>query len=299
MYYYTAYNLHIQSEICLPELEHGPPGSDVVIRRGLVRQIDSMSSSAPHWSWADEEKVVLYWAQIGTFLIRNGNEIVIDADLSANPERVRLFLLGAAIGTLLQQRGLVVLHASAAALNDGAVVFLGGKGWGKSTMAALLHTMGYDLVADDVIALDLAQDQPAVLPSFPQIKLWPDVLALIGQTAESLPRLHPEFDKRDYRPREGFSANPIFLRRLYILGLHSKPAIEPINGTQALLGLLPHWYCARFGPQVLRNLGFDTQFLQCTNLVKQAPIYQLKRPRSLDALFKVGQLVREHDSLSA
>jgi hypothetical protein len=77
--------------------------------------------------------------------------------------------------------------------------------------------------------------------------------------------------------------------------MHSKPTIEPIGGTQALLALLPHWYCARFGPQVLQNLGFDTQFLQCVNLVKHVPIYHLKRPRSLDALFEVGQLVREHN----
>jgi hypothetical protein len=63
------------------------------------------------------------------------------------------------------------------------------------------------------------------------------------------------------------------------------------------LELLPHWYCARFDSQVLQNLGLGTQFLQCANLVKQVPLYRLKRPRALDRLDEVGQFVREHDNL--
>lgn len=298
MYSYSAYNLRIRSEICLPELEDGATGPDVVIRCGQVRRKGAVGSDASHWSWSGDKEVILYWADIGTFLIRNGNEIIVDADLSASPERVRLFLLGAAMGTLLQQRRLTVLHGSAAAINGGAIVFLGGKGWGKSTMAAILHGMGYDLLADDVIAVDLAQGVPTVLPSFPQLKLWPDVLAFIGQNARGLPRLHPDFDKRDYRPGNGLATEPVFLKRIYLLGKHTKPIIEPIGGTQALWQLLPHWYCARFGPQVLGNLGLDTQFLQCVDLVQQVPIFHLKRPRALDGLSEVGQLVHEHDDLT-
>jgi hypothetical protein len=85
---------------------------------------------------------------------------------------LRLYLLGPALGVLLQQRGLLVLHASAVAIGERVVAFVGESGWGKSTTAAALERRGHTVVADDVCALHLrGSEDPLVFPAIPRLKL--------------------------------------------------------------------------------------------------------------------------------
>ena len=293
-YHYVAYGLGIQSELWLPELEQDPEAVEINIRLGRIKQTPLEADPAPYWSWADDEKVILHWDEVGTFLIRAGSEIIVQPDPAAPEARVRLFLLGAAFGVLLHQRGLIVLHSSAVALHDSAVAFIGGKGWGKSTMAGMLHASGHRFIADDVLAIELKPSGPVVRSGFPQLKLWPDAVTSLGQVAETAPQLYPQFEKRNYRVRSGFSNASTSLCHLYFLGLGSKPTIELVPANQAVLELLPHWYCARFSVQVRQHFGSATRFLQCANLAQVAPIYRLKRPRSLSILPELAQLIEEH-----
>jgi serine kinase of HPr protein (carbohydrate metabolism regulator) len=66
---------------------------------------------------------------------------------------------------LLQQRGRLVLHASAVTVDLGVVAFMGGPGWGKSTMAAAMYARGHSIVADDVTAVRADKAHPVVHPS--------------------------------------------------------------------------------------------------------------------------------------
>jgi hypothetical protein len=114
---------------------------------------------------------------IGTFLVRDGREILVDPDPDAGDALLQLALLGPVLAALLQQRGDLVLHASAVEIDGAAVGFLGGRGAGKSTMAAALLRRGYPLLTDDILAVSLEDGSPRVLPGFPQLKLWPDAVA--------------------------------------------------------------------------------------------------------------------------
>ena len=153
-------------------------------------------------------------AQVGAFLVRGGKEIIVDAISGVEESLIRLPLLGMVLAAVLQQRGLLVLHASAVAFNGDAVAFLGGSGWGKSTLAATLYARGHPLVADDLVAVDVGgRENPIVLPGFPQLKLLPEAAAAsLGDDAELLPRLASGFDKRSHRAANEFSITT-FTRR--------------------------------------------------------------------------------------
>jgi hypothetical protein len=119
-------------------------------------------------------------AGIGRFLMRQGREIVFDPDPSCEPRTVGLYLRGTCFAILLQQRGNLVLHASAIAAGGRAVLFCGPSGAGKSTMAALLCRHGYPLLNDDVCSLaPVAGDTYEVQPDGCMLKLRAESLDLI------------------------------------------------------------------------------------------------------------------------
>jgi hypothetical protein len=291
---YIAFGLGIDSELSLPELILGHAKTDVTIRRDSLDRLLQDKNGALNGVWVNDEEVVLHWSQMATFLIRGGNEIFVDAAPTVPVERVRLCLLGAAMGVLLCQRGLTVFHASAVSLNGKAVAFVGEKGWGKSTLCLALHAAGHTMIADDVLAVNRTQDGPMALPGFPQMKLWPDSVVSVGQEPATVPRLDPLWEKRDYRVTQRFSADPVRLHAVYVLGQGAEPSIESIEGSQAIFELLQHWYCTRFGTEVLQAMGYATHFRECTNLAKSVPIYRLRKPRCLSTLAEVVQLLETH-----
>src|SRR6185436_17962029 len=64
---------------------------------------------------------------------------------------VGFHLVRSVTGAVLQQRGLLPLHASALLLGAGAIALLGPSRAGKSTLAAALARRGHPVLADDVV----------------------------------------------------------------------------------------------------------------------------------------------------
>ena len=118
-----------------------------------------------------------------------------DAGDGVSEEVLRLSILGPAMALVLHQRGTFVLHASCVAIAGRAVAFLGQHAAGKSTIAALLHARGHELVSDDVAAVEFAGEEVWAIPSFPQTKLWSDAARALGMSPETMPQLHPEHEK--------------------------------------------------------------------------------------------------------
>lgn len=301
-YSYQAYGLSIQATLPLPELVAGKEASvadkrdaDIVVRFGKVEGSLAEANDAYRHIHATPEGIYLSWRGVGAFLVRDGREIIVDPAQGVEERVLRLFILGTTLAMLLHQRGeLVVLHASVVAISGQAVAFVGVKHAGKSTMAAALYAQGHDLVADDILAIDMSQDCPMALPGFPHLKIWPDSVASLGYVPETLPRLRPELEKRGHRVTGGFSREPVPLRCIHVLGLGLDPEIEPLRPQEALLELMPHWYGARFGTELLQAFDLSTHFLQCANLANKVPVCRLKRPPSLSALPDVIRLVEEH-----
>jgi hypothetical protein len=234
----------------------------------------------------------LFWEGVGSFLVRNGNEIVVEPAATVTEQVLRLFLLGPALGVLVQQRGLLALHASAVVVGAGVVAFLGDSGWGKSTTAAALHARGHQVVADDVVALDI--DTPGrlmALPAFPRLKLGVAPAAALGYDVEMLTVFHPQDKRREYRVTKGFQEKPLPLERIYILADSEREEIEQLRPKEAFVELVRHSYAI----QMLRSVGGSSaHFRQCVRVAESTPIYCLKRPRDLTALPGLARMVEEH-----
>ena len=296
MYRYTAYGLNISSELALPELPSIADGeADLVIRRGKV----DVALPDPFEAWShfylDGDTSYLCWRIVGKFAIRAG-EIIIDAFADVEERIIRLPLLSPVLATVVHQRQFLILHGNAVAVdgNNNAAVFVGRSGQGKSTMSAALYKRGHPLVTDDVTAIDLmSSDVPKVLPSFPQIKLWPEsVESALKEDIESLARVHPEVEKRVFRTFDNFYSSICNVKKIYVLATGDKLQIVPLQGQEAVAAIIANSYMPLLLQEEFMNDRYCTLHLQhCIKLVNSVAIARLERPRSLELLKDVAHLV--------
>jgi hypothetical protein len=280
MHSYFAYGLRIHSDIALPELEPGEAAADAFVRLGKVNGIPPDALTRDYYSKLSVDQVQFFWKEAGKFLIKDGREILIEPEPGVEERVLRLFILGPALALLLYQRGLLILHSSAIAVNDGAIAFLGEAGGGKSTTAAAFHKRGYRVVADDVVAVRLDAEPPIVFPSFPRLKIWPETATFLGDDLASLAELHPTMAKRGRQVAEAFSKNPLPLRRIYVLAEGQIPEIEILPPHATVIELVRHSY----GVRLLQSLDASSHFLQCADLARRIPVRRLKRPYTLESL---------------
>jgi hypothetical protein len=297
MFNYTAYCLGINSALPLPELQASAGAvPDVTIRIG---QIDWSAPGKAEEEFCFEvttDESHFFWSHLGKFRVSRGTEIVIDPIAGVEERLLRLPLLGTIFAVLLHQRGYLVLHASSVAVDGGALVFIGNKGWGKSTMAATLYGRGHDLISDDVVALKFEDTgAPLVMPGFPHFKLYPEaVVSSLGDDYEALPELAAGCEKRSRPATDRFAQQPLPLRSVYALGCGPVPTLKALDAQAALLALIANSYSARFGSQLLHGVEASAHLQQCSKLIRQVPVYRLERPRALLLLPDVAQLVEEH-----
>ena len=294
MFSYTAYGLAIRSALPLPELVAGEAGAsvDVVVRLGSLGRRPPEIDNREGCFHATSEEAYLFWRGIGTFMVRGGHEIVVEPAPGVEERVLRLFVLGSALGVLLHQRGLLVLHASVVGVSGGAVAFLGGSGWGKSTTAAAMHMRGHGILTDDVAALDVdGMGNPIVLPAFPRLKLCVEAAASLGFDLETLTMFDPEDERREYRVTHGFLQAPLPLKRIYVLDEGMRQEIEPLRPQEAFVELVRHSYAVGH----LGAVGATREhFRQCARIADSVSISRLKRQRSVSVLPDVARLVKEH-----
>jgi hypothetical protein len=151
---------------------------------------------------------------------------------------------------------------------------------------------GAQLLADDVVVIEFdAKGSPYVLPGYPQVKLYPDTLSQLGQDPDALPTLAPGLMKRGCRMGNRFSDTALPLRRIYVLASDSQMAVRPLQPQDALMFLMSNTYVARFGRELLSSNSAGRHFHQCTDLVRRVPVGSLARPRLLELLPAVVELI--------
>ncbi len=291
---YFAYGLRIRSELALQELvEAGGGAADVTIRFGSVdyshtSQTETLENGL---LWATEDEACISFAEIGSFLVRGGREIVMDPVPGEDERWVRNVVLGPVLGALLYQRGLLTLHASATSVGGAVVAFMADQRWGKSTMAAAMCAHGHRLVADDITAVKNERNRPVVSPGYPLLKLWPQAAAAVGENPAALLEIMPNVHKRGLRARHELSTEPLPLGCIYVLdqGNADAPEIEPLRSQGALIELIRHTY----GRKLSQTVRTASHLHQCAGVINNVPVRRLKRPHSLAALSDVVRLVEE------
>ena len=242
----------------------------------------------------------LHFKEVGTFFINEGREIVIQPLPKIEERLIRLPLLGAAFAVLLNQRGYFVLHSSAVAVGNKAVAFLGNKGDGKSTMAAMLTSRGHYLLSDDTVAIDFeSESKPMVLPGFPQFKLYPDaVMAAFNEDPDKLEEIASNVNKRS-RLADNFCGQILPLQAIFVFAEGEKIKINRLSPQEAINYLIANSYMARFSNDWLQNGVAVSNLKHCAMIVNQIPVYKLERPRYLskleDVAFAVEKILSEND----
>lgn len=292
--HYAAYGLRFRSEVALPHFGAAEPGEpDVIIRRGAVPgALPKPRRTARHWEAAPGDFLLRVGDKL-RYRVTAGREVVVEMLDGVGDELAAAYLMGSACTALLQQRGLLTLHASAVYAERGAALFLGQSGAGKSTLAAALAARGFKVLADDVAAVRIASpDSPEVAPGYPNLRLWADSLDLLGLSAGNRRRARDGLDKY-LLPMEKFAAEPQPLRAAYVLRPRNAEFLEPRRETpgSAFRLLRRHTHRRRY----VDGLGNQqAHFHALASIARSVPVTCIERPEEKNALDALaGQVERQ------
>lgn len=287
MKFFQAYNLCIASELSLPELIETEGEPDVIVRIGKIDEVNTIQHDGGN-------NFVGEIPEVGTCLIQGGREILISPVPGVDEALLRTVLLGPMLCVLLRQRGLLVLHASCISINHKCVAFMGGSGWGKSTLAAAFHNQGYDVLTDDVMALKITAEQVLVLPAYAQFKVFPEALISLGQKTKNLSPIYQNASKLSYKVAHGFQQTPLPLQRIYVLDKGKEHLIRKMPQQEAFLELLRHTRAIN----LLTQREFTTHHLHlCSELLKSVSFCRFTRKPSLQELPDLVKLVEDDIAL--
>ena len=217
------------------------------------------------WSIAGGKFCRLDYADGTQFwLDRDGTQVWATWHDNSTIEDTATYLLGPVLGRLLRLRGVTCLHASAVAFGEQAVAFVGPAGAGKSTTAAALGLAGHAILSDDVVALAERDRSFFVHSAYPYLCLWPESVESIYGSADALPQLSANYDKRRLslgKQELQFADRPLQLAAIYILGERRgdpSPSIEALPPQQALLSLLANTFGTNVVDGSMRAKEFET-----------------------------------------
>ncbi len=291
---YRAFGLHIRSCLPCPELVPIDRSPDVTVRYGPVPDSLESPTSKGVCYQASPGKFLLRLKEIAGYLVLDGREIIVEPARGAADDDIRLFLLGSVLGALLHQRGLLPLHGSAVRLGDGsAAVFAGCSGVGKSTLAAALRRRGYPVVADDLSVVRTRDDGVSALqPAYPELRLWADAAAKVGEAVDTLPKSRAKLEKYSLCFHERFDDRPLPVRRFYVLETGNTPdfRIARLKGTEKMEVLSEHTFRKHF----VNALGqTPAHFRHCAALASNAVFSRVTRPKGAFLLDNLVSLLEK------
>lgn len=282
---YRAFGLDMASAIPLPEL---PPASvgrtagapDVTIATADPAPLrEELEATGSNFSLTREGSRFLFLIpDTAVYCIDEGRHIAVAPLPGADPEKVRVYLLGTCFGALLLLRGLLPLHGSAVVVDGRAYAFVGDSGAGKSTLAAALVGMGHRLLSDDVVAVTAGVDgKPYVMPAYPQQKLWRESLDGLGMQAFPYRTIYRETEKFAVPVEGRFGSQPVPLAGVFELGRSDgeRIGVGALPVLERLRVMLQHTYRQALIPR----LGLvDWHFRAASGIASGITVARLSRP---------------------
>ena len=285
-YRYRAYGLNVHSDTPLPFDPLPQPASigtseppAVTVCLGSVPETLPAGPGRPTRTSLWQARPGAFLMHEGTvhFLVTGGRDVLIEP-LGRDTDDVAAFFIGSPFTALLQQRGLLTLHAAAVATGAGAVLLLGTSGSGKSSLAAALGERGFPLLADDVTAVVLDTDQrPVALPAFARQRLWAHTLNKMRWRGRTQSPVRRGLDKY-WVPASRACPSPLPVRAAFVLqssSLQPGIGIEPLPSGSAFWALWNHTH----RKQVLDAMGRrPAHFRTATAMARCVPVARVTRP---------------------
>jgi hypothetical protein len=223
---YRAYGLTIQVPFACASLPTADPRCaagipDVVVRAGPVpRRLSTARAGEGAWEAAPEAFLLRGGSRAGRFLVEAGT-VTFERNPGCDDATLATRFTHSVLPALLQQRGLLVLHANAVLAPGGVIVIGGESGAGKSTATAALLTAGCRMLSDDLTALRPggAPGTVDVVPGLPEVHLTANAAAGLGYQVPPT-QLQPWRRMKAAIPAgDGMAAEPGRLRALFVLRL--------------------------------------------------------------------------------
>ena len=238
----------------------------------------------------------LRWHNLFEFLITpNGRTITFHRLAGATHESLATYLLGQVLSFSLLSFGCEPLHSTAVVIDGEAVAFLGDCGYGKSTLGAAFVARGFQVLTDDVLALETRNGAWVAHAGPPRLKLFPTVAAKV-LARRSRARLNAGTAKLVLRLSPGESCERIVpMRSMYVLGdrprgnplASSRITVSPLRGEEAFLEITR----AAFNLIQVDRARLAHHFEMASRLAVEIPIRRLQFPRRLRRLGDVCDAV--------
>ena len=298
--------LALASSVNLPELpDSDRPDPDIVFRVTSRQPPAAIGEPLHRWESADGALwltisrclggYVLQFPDLATFFLAEDAKSLRCRPHPGTPTgSIRHLLLDQVMPLVLSRMGRVVLHGSAVATAGGVLAFAGESGQGKSTVADAFVRHGAELVSDDCLLLDEAGGAFRLVPSYPGLRLWPDVARAVPRGAVAVPVCHYSRKERLHQAIP-FVREPRALRRLYLL---ANPAddisIAPIAPRDALIELVKSSFVLDITDPVSLRLSFET----LSRLAALGLVYRLSYPHDLARLPELHAAIMRHAAAS-
>ena len=284
---YKAFNLIIRSEeLKLKYLEHHIDGYnyDLLIKEDIRLDFNFFPNKSKSNNFLiSENGVIVLIKDVGIFRIVEGKLITwkrVNNNVSEND--LTTFLLGSILSICLIQRGLLVLHANALEKDGKSIICLGESGVGKSTLAFILMNQGWNLLADDLVAIN---NEDYVLPGVSRIKLWANTLKELDIQTTNLEKVRPNINKY-LIPKQNLkkSQKPVKVNTIYLIERDPNNADEKLHIKDikdkklSYLLIREHIY----KPFLMKALGLEGEyFKKLTKFQKIHPVKILKLPNNI------------------
>ena len=284
---YEVYGLTISSEFEIQELNSCNPDSpiDVVVKfanLGLIKNATEVS-----FSFSENQQTIVLPA-VGAFVINGLNSVLVEPKSGVGHDFLAVPFLGPVLAILLYSRGLFVLHGSAIVRKGLAYGFLGDKGAGKSTLAAmLLNNENVELLTDDLLVVNKDFE---VLCGYSQLKLSDEAL---GYSNQNLGHVRPppieQFPKNQFLLKKRATFKSVPMGGIFELKRDTGARIEAIPISEAIRVLLRFSYIARFTDRLVDPSEKQNLFSLASNIASTQRVNRIYVP---DCISKLKDVIR-------
>lgn len=278
--FYRAFGLVIASDQCITNLDRveAQPHDVEISRVSAGHRFDRSGVQNTFANWqASPGCLSLRVEGVAEYHVRSGDRIEIKPEADASAEAISAYLMGSAFSALLQQRRMLTLHASAVMGPGGAILFVGRSGIGKSTTMTAMKAKGFDMVTDDVAAIEFGECGDALVrPSFSGARLSARSLQQLGRSELDYRRLDAEIEKFAF-PTTLVEASETKIDCIFVLdvGADQEIAIREMSRAEAFQLLSFYTFRKRF----YDGMGMESfHFDAVSRLAASIPVLSVVRP---------------------